>query len=109
MTSLSQFLRRAAQINAEGVATQYLNRQTTWGQTLARVARTAGFIQQQAVPKGSMVAVLAHNSDRYLEWLFAIPWAGSVVAPLNTRWSHTELDSAIEELAPQLLVVDAAN
>ncbi len=109
MASLSQFLRRAAQINPEGVATQYLTRQTTWGQTLSRVERTAGFIQQQGVPKNSMVAILANNSDRYLEWLFAIPWAGAVAAPLNTRWSQVELDNAIEELAPRLLVVDSAN
>lgn len=109
MASLSQFLRRAAQINPECVATIYLNRQTTWRKTLARVERTAGFIHQQGVPKDSIIAILANNSDRYLEWLFAIPWAGAVAAPLNTRWSHAELDAAIAELSPRLLIIDAAN
>lgn len=109
MTSLTQFLRRAAQVNPHGVATRYADRQTTWHETLSRVQHAAGFLCQQEVESNSMVAILSNNSDRYFEWLFAIPWAGAVVAPLNTRWSHNELNTAIEELSPRMLIVDAAN
>lgn len=109
MTGLTQFLRRAAQVNPHGVATRYADRQTTWHETHYRVQHAAGFLCQQGVELNSMVAILANNSDRYFEWLFAIPWAGAVVAPLNTRWSHNELNTAIEELSPRMLIVDAAN
>ena len=109
MTSLTKFLRRAAQVNPHGVATRYADRQTTWHETLSRVQHAAGFLCQQGVESDSMVAILANNSDRYFEWLFAVPWAGAVVAPLNTRWSHNELNTAIEELSPRMLIVDAAN
>lgn len=36
---------------------------------------------------GDRVAILAGNSDRYLEYYFACFWAGAVVVPMNVRWS----------------------
>ena len=38
--------------------------------------------------RGDRVAILSLNSDRYLEYLFAVPWADAVLNPINTRWSR---------------------
>ena len=35
--------------------------------------------------------MLAQNSDRYLEYYFAVLWAGGVLVPLNTRLAPQEL------------------
>ena len=36
---------------------------------------------------GDRVAILSLNSDRYLEYLFGVPWADAVLNPIDTRWS----------------------
>ena len=36
---------------------------------------------------GDRVGMLSLNSDRYIEYFFAVPWAGGVLNPCNTRWS----------------------
>ena len=35
--------------------------------------------------RGDRVAILALNSDRYFELMYAIPWLGAVMVPVNTR------------------------
>ena len=52
---------------------------------------------------GARVAVLAHNSDDYLELLYAIAWAGGVSVPLNTRWAVPENVGAIEDSGAAIL------
>ena len=43
------------------------------------------------VRAGDRVAILAQNSDRYVEVLLGIWWAGAVAVPVNTRWSVAEM------------------
>ncbi|MCO5576718.1 hypothetical protein L7F22_030534 [Adiantum nelumboides] len=55
---------------------------------------------------GDRVAIAALNSDRYLEWLIAVPCAGGIIAPLNYRWSSQEACEAVLQVEPTLIVVD---
>src|SRR5262249_61454694 len=48
------------------------------------------------------------NSDRYLEYYVAVPWAGAVVVPLNTRWSEAELTYALNDSGATCLFLDDA-
>jgi acyl-CoA synthetase (AMP-forming)/AMP-acid ligase II len=51
-----------------------------------RVARLAGALQQLGVTSGDRGgAMLGLDSDRYLEYMFAMPWADAVLNPCNTR------------------------
>jgi acyl-activating enzyme 14 len=52
-------------------------------QFLDRVAaRTNGLVQLR-LKEGDIVAIVAMNSDLYLEWLLAIICVGCIAAPLN--------------------------
>lgn len=55
---------------------------------------------------GDRVAIVALNSDWYLEWLLAVPCAGGIIAPLNYRWSSHEACEALQQIEPILLVID---
>jgi hypothetical protein len=57
---------------------------------------------------GDRVAILALNSDRYLETYVAVPWAGAAVVPLNIRWSTAENAYALNDSGATVLFVDDA-
>ncbi len=58
---------------------------------------------------GDRVAMLANNSDRYVEFYFATLWAGGVLVPINTRWSPNEMAACIDDCEPVLLLCDATH
>lgn len=108
MLSLTQFPRRAARINGNGVATICGDRQRTWSVVLDRIKRAAGMLQGLGLENNDRVAILAPNSDTYLEYLFSVNWAGGVLVPLNTRLAAPEIADWINDSDAKFLVVSEA-
>jgi long-chain acyl-CoA synthetase len=105
---LTQGLRRAAQIRPRGQSTVFRGRRRVWSETADRVARIAGGLEQAGVQRGDRVAILALNSDRYFELLYAIPWLGAVMVPVNTRLATPEIRYVLEDSGARVLFVDDA-
>jgi len=105
---ITQCIKRAVQQNRRGLATAFGARTRRWDEFADRVARLAGGLRELGVQPGDRVAVLALNSDRYLEIYAAVPWAGAVVVPLNTRWSATENVYALGDSGAVVLIIDDA-
>jgi long-chain acyl-CoA synthetase len=101
-------LRRALQINPNGLATVYGDRRRSWREIGERVARLAAGLRALGAAPGDRVAILSLNSDRYLELYLATAWAGTVVVPLNIRWSPLENEDAMRDCRAGVLVVDKA-
>jgi acyl-CoA synthetase (AMP-forming)/AMP-acid ligase II len=105
---LTQSLHRAAQKGPAEVLTIFGERRRTAGEMLERVARLAGALRGLGVQAGDRVAILALNSDRYLEYLYAVPWADAVVNPVNIRWSPPEIVYSFADSGTTVLFVDDA-
>jgi long-chain acyl-CoA synthetase len=105
---ITQVLKRAVQINRHGIATIDGTRQHTWAEFAERAAKLAGVLQGLDLRAGGRVAILALNSDRYLESFFAVPWAGGVVVPLNIRLAPPELRYMLNDSGTEILLVDEA-
>jgi long-chain acyl-CoA synthetase len=105
---LTQGLHRAVQQRPQAVATVFGPRRTTFSALVDRVARLAGAFARLGVSGGDRVALLAHNSDRYVEGLLAAWWLGAAACPLNTRWSAAEIAYALNDCGTRLLIVDDA-
>ena len=108
MFALTQSLRRAVQIRPNGISTIFGATRRTWTQTADRVARIAGALSALGVRRGDRIAILALNSDRYFELLYAVPWIGAVAVPLNTRLAAPEIEYILEDSGAVALFVDAA-
>ena len=106
--SVLQGLGRACQINANGTATLDGGRRRTWSEFRERVARFAGALRATGVRPGDRVAILALNGDAYLEYFYAVPWAGALVVPLNIRLAPPELTAILNDAGAVALVVDDA-
>ena len=96
---------RAVQTRGKYVATICGERKRTWREVGDRVARLAKGLRGLASP-GTRVAVLAMNSDRYIELTFAAAWANTVLVPLNTRWAVPENLYALRDAECDVLFVD---
>ena len=55
-----------------GTATIFRERRWTWREVAERIGRLAGGLAKLGVAKGDRVAILAMNSDRYWEAMYAI-------------------------------------
>lgn len=105
---ITQGLKRAVQVNAQGTATIDGDRQHTWQAFANRVARLAGALLSLGLKPDDRVAMLALNSDRHLEFYFATIWAGGIFVPLNTRLAAPELGHILTDAGARILAVDDA-
>lgn len=81
-------------------------RRISYGEHHAAVGRVAAMLAARGVGKGDRVAILGRNS---IEWVVAF-WAtvslGAIAVGLNAWWSQAELDHALRDCAPALLLDD---
>jgi long-chain acyl-CoA synthetase len=106
MFALTQGLRRAVQTRPNGLATSFAGRKRTWQQSADRISRVAGALSALGVRRGDRVALLALNSDRYLELMYALPWLGAVMVPVNTRLAAPEIEYILNDSGAVALFVD---
>lgn len=105
---LTQLVKRAAQTNPKQIATAFQGRSHSYPQFQDRIARLATGLLKLGVKTGDRVGVLALNSDRYLEFFFAVPWAGGVFVPINTRLAPPEFVFWLVDPECSVLFVDDA-
>jgi acyl-CoA synthetase (AMP-forming)/AMP-acid ligase II len=107
---LTQGLHRSLQRHPSRVALMHLHaagiRQHRFDDLLLQVAQQAAALAARGVRAGDRVALLSPNDDRLVQALFACWWLGAVVCPLNVRWSTPELEYALADCEPQLLLTD---
>jgi len=106
--NITQILQRGAQINGNGTAVIFGEREWTYSQVQERVSKFAGALQKLGITDGERVAVIALASDRFVELYFSVPWAGGVIVPLNFRLAPPELAYMINDAGAKVLIVDDA-
>jgi long-chain acyl-CoA synthetase len=94
------------QLRGKHVATRFAARERTWAEIGERVARLGGALRGLGVGEGDRVAILSLNSDRYYEYYFAVPWAGAVFVPINTRLAPAEIVYWLDDSDSLVIFVD---
>lgn len=103
---LTQTLHQAVQQRPDEPMTIFGDRVRTVAESAARVARLAGALRGLGVRRDEPVGILSLNSDRYHEYLLAVPWADAVLNPINIRWSPAEIGYSLRESGTRVLLVD---
>lgn len=106
--AITQCLHRAKQQNPNRLATVSGDRRQTYSAFIERVERLAGALRGLGVDRRDRVAILALNSDRYIEAYCAIFWLGAAVNPANTRWSAKEIAYSFNDCETTVMFVDDA-
>lgn len=105
---LTQCLHRAVQQYPDRTATAFRGRRRGYGEFGERVARLAGALVGLGMAHGDRVAMLAPNSDRYVEYIMGVWWGGGVLNPINVRWSVPEIVYSLDDCDTRILFVDDA-
>src|SRR5215212_3172844 len=100
------FLRRSAYVFPEKTAVVYGERRYTYKEFEERVNRLASRLRDAGFQKGDRIAFLCPNTPPMLEVTFAIPAAGLVMVPINTRLSADEVQYIIGHSGSKMVFVD---
>jgi acyl-CoA synthetase (AMP-forming)/AMP-acid ligase II len=107
MMGLTEPLHRAAHSTPHKPATIFGERTRSWAEFKDRAARLAAGLKSHGVNAGDPIAILALNSDRYLEYYYAVWWLGAVVVPMNIRWSVAENAYSLNDSDAKVMFIDA--
>jgi long-chain acyl-CoA synthetase len=104
-------LRRAITTHHDAEALVCGDVRNDFGTTVDRCRRLAAGLQAIELPggplrRGDRVAIVAANCHRYIETYLAVPAAGLVLVPLNSRHTDHELRYAAEDSATRVLITD---
>jgi len=100
------FLGRSAEVFADKTAIVYGDRRWTYRAFAGEATRLARALQASGVRPGDRVAYLCPNIPELLVANFAVPLAGAILVPLNTRLSPDEIDYICNHAGAELLVAD---
>ncbi len=99
-------LLRAAQTSGTRTAIISEDRYYTHNDLLSRCRRLATVLKGLGAAPGDRIAILAANTNHYIEVYCAVPAAGYVLVPLNTRHAEPELRYAMEDAGAKILISD---
>jgi long-chain acyl-CoA synthetase len=106
MHALTQGLHRAVELKPDESSTSFAPRHRTWRQTVERVGRVAGALLALGVVRGDRVAILAQNSDRYFELMYAVAWVGAALVPMSTRLGPSQIEHILADSGAVVLFID---
>jgi long-chain acyl-CoA synthetase len=99
-------LKRALQVAPQRTAIIFEDRRISFEELWSRCARLVSVLRNAGAEPGDRIAILAANSSIYIETYVAVPSAGFVIVPLNTRHAEPELRYAIEDAGAKILLTD---
>lgn len=105
---LTQLMLRATQRRGVQPVIFCESREISYKEMSRRVARLAAALQALGVKPGDRVGLLALNSERFVEAMFAVWWAGAVLNPINIRWAPSEIAYSLDDCDTRVLFVDQA-
>jgi len=106
MQTFADPLIRATQVAENRTAIISEGRRFSHTELQSRCRRLATVLKDKGAQPGDRIAILAANTNHYVESYLAIPAAGFVIVPLNTRHAVPELRYAIEDAGATILLTD---
>jgi long-chain acyl-CoA synthetase len=100
-------LNRALATAAGSCAVICQENRRTYAELGSRCRRLAGALRAQGLVPGDRVGVVGLNSDLYLELYLAVPAAGYVLVPVNSRLAPAEMRAILADAGVSILFADA--
>jgi long-chain acyl-CoA synthetase len=102
--NLGEIPRRNARRFPWRVGLAFGDTRLTWPEVDGRVNRFANALRARGVAAGDRVAILTHNSHRFLEVYWGLAKLGSIAVPLNFRLTPAEMATLLEHSGARILL-----
>jgi fatty-acyl-CoA synthase len=102
-----KFLDRSAVVFPDKVAIQSEGQNYTYAELSRRVNRLASGLRKAGLQKGDRVAFICANISPLLEAHYAVPLAGGVLVPINSRLTAGELAYILNHSGAKFLFAEA--
>jgi long-chain acyl-CoA synthetase len=99
-------LLRAIQVAGDRTAVISEGREFSFRELHSRCCRLVAVLKSKGAEPGDRIAILSANTNHHIESYVAIPAAGFVIVPLNTRHAEPELRYALEDAGARILLTD---
>jgi long-chain acyl-CoA synthetase len=106
MHTIADPIERAMRTASEQEAVVCGDVRLSYAELADRLRRLGGALRGLGLQRGDRVAILAANCHRYIETYLAVPAAGFVLVPLNTRHAEPELRYALADSGARVLITD---
>jgi len=106
MTVGTDWLRKRASLTPAAPAVIFAGATVTWAELDARADQVAAALFARGVSAGDRIAALLSNGLPFVELAHAVPRAGAILVPLNTRLSPSELAWQIDDSGARLVLHD---
>lgn len=103
---ITQFIHDAASSKPDEQALFCNERSTSFSELKKNVSKIAGGLKALGVTTKDTVAVLALNSDKFAQTVFATWWLGASINPVNIRWSLAEIIYSLNDCGIETLFID---
>jgi fatty-acyl-CoA synthase len=103
--NIGRWIERRAAVAPERIAIVHGDRRVTYAEMHRRIGTLSAGLRERGVEYGSRVAWVGRNHPAFLETLFACAAIGAPFAPINHGLDDAAIASAIDELAPRLVVL----
>lgn len=103
---ITQFIHDAASSKPNEEAFFCNERSTSFAELNTNVSKIAGGLKALGVTTKDTIAVLALNSDKFAQTIFATWWIGSSINPVNIRWSPAEIIYSLNDCSIETLFID---
>jgi len=106
MPATTDWLRKRASLTPAATAIVLADAHVTWAELDVRADEAAVALAARGVCEGDRVALLLPNGLHFAVMAHAVPRAGAVLAPLNTRLSPEELSWQLNDCRARLALYD---
>jgi fatty-acyl-CoA synthase len=102
--NISQWVRQWSRIQPEKTAICFEGREISYLRLHRQACRIAGYFMSNGLSAGQRVAVLLDNCPEFIQIYLACSRVGLILVPFNTRWAADEVNWAIENCEPAVII-----
>lgn len=106
MPTLTSALQQTAHQYRDNIAVLDSEVTYTWSEFIERVARAAGLLRDMDMHMSDRYAILATNSWRQAELIYAGYWIGAIPVPINFRLAPPEIHDILEDADCRSMAID---
>eukprot|EP00924_Labyrinthula_sp_SR-Ha-C_P013029 maker-scaffold_12-snap-gene-7.54-mRNA-1 protein AED:0.02 eAED:0.02 QI:117/0.5/0.33/1/1/1/3/0/619 len=106
--TLGEFYTDVFSANKEEDFIVYQEERFTYAQVYQEVMKEQIFYSKYGVTKGERVIICSRNYPEWMVSFIAATWCGGVIVPVNSLWKTEEIEYAVRDSAPKVMIVEGA-